>query len=47
MNNIDVSELAQAAIAMHEMFTELKANGFTEAQALRLTAYMAMGHPPQ
>lgn len=35
--------LTAAAIAMHEIFTSLLEAGFTEQQALYLTAQMTMG----
>ena len=37
----DISPMYEMAIVLHEMFTSLVASGFTEQQALSLTALMA------
>lgn len=36
----ELTELAEAAVALHEFFTSLVSAGFTEDQALRYMAYM-------
>lgn len=42
----DISELATAAIQLHELFREFTRAGFTEDQALRLTAYLNRPEAP-
>lgn len=37
----EMTDLRLAAVAMHEMFVELKAAGFSVKEALRLVAIMA------
>lgn len=43
--NVDaeLSQLALAAISLHEIFTSYLSAGFTEDQALRLLAYITLG----
>ncbi len=36
----DMTDLRQAAVAMHEMYRELKAAGFARGEALQLVAHM-------
>lgn len=40
-----ITDLAEAAASMHELFLAYMAAGFTEYQALRLAAFIALGHP--
>jgi hypothetical protein len=40
-HDLGISPMYEMAIVLHEMFTSLVASGFTEEQALRLTALMA------
>lgn len=42
-----LSEMAQAAAAMHELFTSYLRAGFTEPQALYLLACAVCGGPKQ
>jgi hypothetical protein len=39
-----MSALRQAAIAMHEQYTELTAVGFTEPQAITIVVGLATAH---
>ncbi|BFP50081.1 hypothetical protein KCMC57_64490 (plasmid) [Kitasatospora sp. CMC57] len=45
MPSFPLTQLAQSASAMHEMFVAQVAAGFTEAQALYLVACMVSGGP--
>jgi hypothetical protein len=42
-----LSELAQAATQLHELFSAYRAAGFTDQQALYLTACAACGGPKE
>lgn len=45
ISNTPHNKLIAAAVAMHEMFSSLTAAGFTEQQALYLTAQMVTHRP--
>jgi hypothetical protein len=45
--NNTMSPLAQAAMQMHEMYTELRNAGFTRQEALYITVKMATGGPEE
>lgn len=43
MNEGEISGLLEAAVQMHEIFVTMVEAGFSESQALRIIAYMAIG----
>jgi hypothetical protein len=43
----DITPLLEAAATAHELFCSLVDGGFNEAQAIRLTAYVMLGHPTE